>query len=106
MRQWPTLDLHLAGTQESVANIWFDTFEHARDNTSNFQYVIRTNHGDWEPSSPLWFLLLRPSAGRGSWGLTLGRLPNGAYHRIGYIEGEANVLHEFAKHPRKVITII
>lgn len=102
----------------------FDTVVRYKDNQSNT--IVNTSYGVLDLSNQLWCLMLctvyfivvrtqrnfegdeettgyevwRP------WGLTLARLPNGIYHRVGHFVAYLDTIEEFRKQASQELTIV
>jgi Heterokaryon incompatibility protein (HET) len=106
-----------------IGTLFFDTLK-SGDKVS-LSPMVSTNHGDHFCAQPVWFLTLTAksyritSSGGGSvgaaipdqmewrpWGLALAKLPDGRYHRIGYIEGNNHAQRVFRKQQGETITIV
>ena len=75
----------------------FDTWE--EDESHYWGRVIKTAYGvldRWTPLSLLFIFQQRFGVGMvKAWGLSLARLPNGKYHRVGWFEGQDNFPMQF-----------
>lgn len=91
---------------------------------NNLTDIVETTVGFWQRSEPLWFLMIFAAYGHfndhldglrinpdisqkhSPWGLALARLPNGNYHRVGFVEGYRATINVFCEQEVKIITIV
>jgi hypothetical protein len=115
--------VHRTTSRLEIGTLFFDTLKSG--NKVSLSPMVSANDGDHSCAQPVWFLMLTAklyritSSGGGSvgaavpdqsewrpWGLALAKLPDGKYHRIGYIEGNNQAQREFCRQRGETITIV
>ena len=113
-----------SASTESIGRLTFDTPGIEANGSAEFPQSVHTNHGSWSKSQSLWFFLLcagstwistlNEGSGRKAgyyrwfpWGIALAELPDGRYHRIGYIQGaNKNGFASISNKTLQTITIV